>query len=99
MTQVVAVELDQVKRVEEHTTIIVPVADALEVRDPVIAARDGLPVQDAGVRAQPCQCVDNERKAPCQVIARTAVELYTRAALAGNGKPSCLIPCSQSAPE
>ena len=53
--QVVAVKLDQVEGVEE------PIPDAVELRDPVIAARNRLAVDDAGVGAKPSEGRNNAR--------------------------------------
>jgi hypothetical protein len=80
--QVIAVEFDQVEGVEENAIIVVPVTDAVERRYPVLAARDRLSVDDAGLRAQLGHCLDDERKAIGQVIARPAVELHPFAVLA-----------------
>jgi hypothetical protein len=77
-----------------------PVSDAIEARNPILAACDRLPVDDAGLRAQPRECLDNEREAIGQVIARPAVEPHPVAVLAGDApEPSHLISCSHSAPE
>jgi len=57
--QVVAVQLDQVKGIEEHARVVVPVADALEARDAVLAARDCLAVDDARARGER---LDDERE-------------------------------------
>src|SRR3954447_13068943 len=64
----------------------------------VVTTCDRFP-DDAGPRAQPGECLDNERKAVGQVIAWTAVEPHPIAILAGDLKPSHLISCSHSAPE
>jgi hypothetical protein len=63
---------------------VVPIADAVEARDPVIAARHRLAVDDAGARAQPGEGLDDEREAPRQIIARPAVEPHAVVALAGD---------------
>ena len=44
----VAVQLDQVEGVEEHTRIMVAVPDALKGRDAVLVTCDRLFVDDAG---------------------------------------------------
>jgi hypothetical protein len=49
------------------------IADAVEARDPVLAAGDRLAVDDAGARAQPGECLDDEREAIGQVISGSAV--------------------------
>src|SRR6516165_3339067 len=46
--EIVAVQLDQVEGVEEHTRVMVAVPDALKGRNAVLAARDRLSVDDAG---------------------------------------------------
>jgi hypothetical protein len=50
------------------------IADAVEARDPILAARHRLAVDDAGARAQAGEGLDDEREALGQVIARPAVE-------------------------
>jgi hypothetical protein len=42
-----AVKLDQIEGIEEHAPIVPAIADALEGRDPVLAARDRLAVDAA----------------------------------------------------
>jgi len=44
---VLAVKLDQVESKEEHAPIVSPIPDALERRDPIVAAGDRLAVDDA----------------------------------------------------
>jgi hypothetical protein len=46
-----------------------------EGRDPVVAASDRLPVDDAGPETQPGEGFDDEREALGQIIARPAVKL------------------------
>src|SRR5437763_1282219 len=67
---VVAIEFDQVESIQEHVGVMAPVSDAIEARNPVLAACDRFPVDDAGPRAQPGQRLDDQRKAVGQVIAR-----------------------------
>src|SRR3954471_15838581 len=69
--KIVAVELDQVKGIEEHAGVIMPVSDAIESRDTVITADNRLAVDEARTRAQPSERFHNQRKAPSQVIARS----------------------------
>ena len=38
LPQVIASELDQIKGIEEHGRVVPPIADAVETRDPVLAA-------------------------------------------------------------
>jgi hypothetical protein len=58
------------------------VANALKQCDAVLPARDRLPVDDAGARAQPSEALNDEREAVGQVVARPAVELHPIAVLA-----------------
>jgi hypothetical protein len=46
--QVVTVQLDQVEGVEEDARVMLAIADAIEARDPILAASDRLAVNDAG---------------------------------------------------
>ena len=55
-----AVKLDQVERIEEHAPIVPSIADVVEARDPVLAARRRLAVDDAGSGAQPGQSLDDQ---------------------------------------
>jgi hypothetical protein len=50
--QVIAVELDKVKGIEEDGVVVILVPNALEHGDAVVVARYGLAIDDAGVRAQ-----------------------------------------------
>ena len=63
---------------------MVSIADAVEARDSVIAARHRLAVDDAGARAQLGEGLDDERETVGQVVARPAVEPHPRALLAGD---------------
>jgi hypothetical protein len=47
MPQVVPVKLDQIKGVQKHACIMVPIPNAIEICDPVLATSDHLPVNDA----------------------------------------------------
>jgi hypothetical protein len=47
--EVVAVQLDQVEGPHKHVRVMVPVSDAIEQRDPVVATCDRLPVDDRGL--------------------------------------------------
>jgi hypothetical protein len=60
------------------------VADTVERRDAVVATNNGLPIDEAWPGAQTSQRLDDERKAPSQVMARTAVEPHPPIDLAGN---------------
>ena len=44
---VLAVKLDQIEGIDEDAFIVVPIADAVEARDAVLAARHRLAVDDA----------------------------------------------------
>src|ERR1700726_1108296 len=68
---------------------MVPVSDAIERRTPILAAGDRLPIDNAGLRAQLGHCLDDERKAIGQVIARPTVQLHPLAVLAGNDPKTC----------
>jgi hypothetical protein len=46
--QVLAIQLDEVEGVEEHVPVMLAVADTLERCEPVVIARDGFPIDDAG---------------------------------------------------
>jgi len=46
--QVVAVQLDEVEGVQEYVPVMLAVADALERCEPVVIARDGFAIDDAG---------------------------------------------------
>jgi hypothetical protein len=48
---VLTIELNQIEGVEEHAPIVPSIADVVEARDPVLAARHRLAVDDAGARA------------------------------------------------
>ena len=74
--QVLAVKLDQVEGVEEDARVVVPIADAVKARDPVLSARHRLSVDEAGARAQLGERLNDQRKAVGEVIARSAVELH-----------------------
>ena len=49
--QIVAVHLDQVEGVEEHGAVVTAIADAIELGDAAVVARDRLAVDDAGAGA------------------------------------------------
>ena len=69
---------------EEHAPIVSPIPDALEGRDPVLAARDRFPVDDARPRAQPGEGLDDEREAVGQAVPRAAIEIHPLAIYAGD---------------
>src|SRR6202022_3150847 len=96
--QIIAVEFDQVEGVEENTIIVVPVTDAVERRNSVLAARDRLSVDNAGPGVQLGDRLDDERESVGQVIARSAIELHPFAVLAGDDPKAVVLvlwrPCS-----
>ena len=65
---VLAVNLDRVEGTEEDAFIVMPMPDAVEARDAVLAARHRLAVDDAGSGVQPCQGHDDQRKAVREVV-------------------------------
>jgi hypothetical protein len=58
-----------------------PIADAVEVRHPVVVTGDRLTVNDTGARAQAEQRLDDKWKPLGQAIAGTAVEPHMVAVL------------------
>jgi hypothetical protein len=83
-TQIVAVQLNQVERVQEHAGVVAAVTDAIEAGHTLIVAGDRLAIDDAGPRAQPSQGLHDQREAAGQVIAGAAVEPNPRAVLTGD---------------
>src|SRR5262249_15130230 len=73
-TEVVAIQFNQIEGVEEDSVVMPPIADAVEVRHPVVVTGDRLTVDDTGARAQAEQRLDDKRKALGQAVAWTAVE-------------------------
>jgi len=61
--QIIAIQFDQVEGVQEHVPVMLAVADTLERCEPVVIARDGFPIDDAGARAQPSQGLHDQREA------------------------------------
>jgi|SRR5215813_4402377 len=64
---VVAIELDQVESVEEHVPVMLAVADTLERCEPVVIARDGLPIDDARPCTHARQRLGNQRGLPWNI--------------------------------
>jgi hypothetical protein len=62
----------------------------------VLTARNRLAIDDAGARGQFGGRLDNQKEAVCQVIARSAVELYPRAILAGDQAEAVVLDIVQS---
>jgi len=56
----------------------------VEARHAVAVAGDRLTIDDAGLRAYPCQSFHDQREAVCEVIAGAAVEPHAVAVLAGD---------------
>ena len=58
--------------------------DEIERSNAVVIAGDSFAVDDARVRAQACQRLDDQREAAGEIVARTVVKPHLRASLAGN---------------
>src|SRR5262249_40554116 len=69
---------------QERVVIMAAVANEIERGNAVVVAGDSLAIDDARARAQACQCLDYQREATGEVIARAAVEPHPFAGLAGN---------------
>jgi hypothetical protein len=63
LAQVVAVQLDQVKGVQEHASVGAVVTNEIGRCKAVLVAGDGLAVEDAGARAQTRQGLDDQLEA------------------------------------
>ena len=61
--EIVAVQFNQVERIEELAGVVSAVTDALEARHSALVAGDGLPIDDAGTRAQSSQGFDDQQEA------------------------------------
>jgi hypothetical protein len=59
--KVVAVQFNEVESVQEYALVSALVADQIERGNAVVIAGDSFAVDNAGERAQACQCLDNER--------------------------------------
>jgi hypothetical protein len=68
-----------------------PLLAGIERGNAAVIAGDSLAIDDAGARAQACQCLDNEREATGEVVARTAIEPHLRASLAGNDAEAVML--------
>ena len=68
----------------KHVRVMTAVSNTIEGCDPVVAAHHCLPVDDTGLRAQLSHCLDDEREAIGENIARSAVEPHALARLASN---------------
>jgi hypothetical protein len=82
--QVVAVDLDQVKGIEEYALVRAVVANEVERCHSLVVAGHRLPIDDAGVRAQPGKRLGNQREAVSEVVAGSAVQLHPCAVLSGD---------------
>src|SRR5262245_50622836 len=82
--EVVAVQFDQVKSIEEDALISPVMADEVERGNAVVIAGNGFTIDDAGARAQAGDRINDQREAAGEVVAGTAVEPHPRALLAGN---------------
>src|SRR5262249_59524484 len=60
------------------------VANEVERSNAVVIAGDSFAIDDAGTRTQACQCLNDQRKAVSEVIARTTIEPHSLVVLAGN---------------
>src|SRR5262245_53062871 len=82
--QVVAVQFNEVEGVEEDALVSALVPDEIERSNAVVIAGDSFAIDDAGARAQACQCLDDQREAAGEIVAGTAIEPHPLAVLAGN---------------
>ena len=69
-------QLDQVKSVEENVTVMPAVADMIERCGAVIATGHHLAVDNAGLRRQTGERLDDRRETACEVIAGPAIQLH-----------------------
>src|SRR5215475_2350564 len=82
--QVVAVPLDEVESIKEYALVSAVVTNEIERGNAVVIAGDSFAVDDAGARAQASQCLNDQREAMGEIIAREAVEPHLRAGLSGD---------------
>jgi hypothetical protein len=61
--QVVPVQLDQIKSVEEHRAVIPAISDTIERRDAALVTCHRLTVDNTGPRPEPRQGLHDQRKA------------------------------------
>jgi len=66
--------------------------------DPVVTAGHRLPIDDAGLRAQARERLDDQGETVGQVIARPAVELHPLAVLAGDHPEAVVLDFMQPQP-
>jgi hypothetical protein len=89
--EVIAVQFDQVKGVEEYDFVSALVTDEIERGNAVVIASDTFAVDDARARAQAGQRLDNDREAAGETVSRTAIEPHLRASLAGNDAEAVML--------
>jgi hypothetical protein len=99
MTQVFAVQLNQIKSAEYGGIVVTPGAQQVEGGETALVDHNGLAVNKAGLRRQAFHRRDNAREAVGEVrampgISRTSL-LFRRARMRN---PSCLISWIQSGP-
>src|SRR5262249_42480885 len=82
--EVVAVQLDEVERVEEYALVSALVPDEIERSNAVVIAGDSFAIDDARPRAQMGQRIDDQREAAGESVARGGIEAHPLAALSGN---------------
>src|SRR5262249_48179274 len=82
--QVVTVQFDEVEGVEEYALVSAVVPDEIERGNAVVIAGDSFAVDNAGARAQAGQCLDYQPEAMGEIVARTAIEAYSRPVLPGD---------------
>jgi hypothetical protein len=68
-----------------------PISNVIETGYAALVAGDGLPIDDAGARAQPSQGLHDQLKTICQVMAGPAVELHLGAVLPGDHPKSVML--------
>jgi hypothetical protein len=91
MPQVVAVQLNEVERIEEDALVSPVVTDQIERGNTVVIASDSFTVDDAGARAQASQRIDDQWKAVGEIIAGTAVEPHARPVLPSNNPKAVVL--------
>src|SRR6266581_3035906 len=89
--QVIAVQFDQVKGVEEYAFVSALVTDEIERGNAVVIAGDSFAIDDAGARAQAGQRLDDQREATGEVIAGVAIEPHSWAVLPGNDSEAVVL--------
>jgi hypothetical protein len=67
------------------------VPDEIERSNAVVIAGDSFAIDNAGARAQACQCLDDQREAMGEIVARTAIEPHSLAILAGDDAEAVML--------